>query len=152
MEPAKAAPIPERNQNVTLTLPEERRKRGMVDPDVESFHHVIDAAHTAMLVFEEDGARVCERWLRQRGLNRDAQLGALFQALANAIPVTKKKGAFIRPEISLLDRMNDALDLGIAFPAEPEPDFDALQRKLFKSKEEDKNNEEPENDEAEDEA
>jgi adenine-specific DNA methylase len=124
--------VTKKGKNVTLQQPKGRRKLGMVDPDVEVFDCMLDAAHTAMLIFDEDGARNCERWLRQRGLDRDQRLKAVFQAMANAIPVTKKTGEYIRPEITLLDRMNDALGLGIAFPAEPEPDLRAIQVDLFK--------------------
>ena len=105
----------------------------MVDPDLEVFDCVLDAAHTAMLIFDEDGARACERWVRQRRLDRDQRFTALLQAMANAIPVTKKKGAYIRPEIAILDRMNDALGLGITFPVEPEADLKAIQIDLFKT-------------------
>lgn len=124
--------VTKKGKNVTLQLPTARRKRGMVDPDVEMFDCILDAAHTAMLIFDEDGARTCERWLRQRGLDRDQRFKAVLQAMANAIPVTKKKGEYIRPEMALLDRMNDALELGITFPAEPEPDLKAIQLGLFK--------------------
>ena len=103
---------------VVLQKPKERRRRGMVGPDVESFDALLDAAHTAMLIFDEDGAKACERWLRQRGLDRDATLRGVLQAMANAIPVTRKKEKRVRPEIDLLGRMNDALSLGIKIPAE----------------------------------
>jgi hypothetical protein len=116
-----------KGKNVTLQPPRARRKRGMVDPDTEVFDCVLDAAHTAMLIFEEDGGRACERWLRQHGLDRDRRFNALIQAMANAIPVTKKKGEYIRDEIALLDRMNDALGLGITFPVEPEPELEEIQ-------------------------
>ena len=125
--------LTKKGKNVTIQLPKARRKRGMVDPDVEVFDCVLDAAHTAMLIFEEDGGRACERWVRQRRLERDQRFTALLQAMANAIPVTKKKGEYIRPEIAILDRMNDALGLGITFPTDPEPDLKAIQIDLFKT-------------------
>lgn len=125
--------LAKRGKNVTFQLPKARRTRGMVDPDVEVFDCVLDAAHTAMLIFEEDGARGCERWVRQRRLDRDQRFMALLQAMANAIPVTKKKGEHIRPEIAVLDRMNDALGLGITFPVEPEPALKATQIDLFET-------------------
>src|SRR5207244_5359056 len=105
--------LTKKGKNVSIVEPKGRRKRGMVDPDVEVFDCLLDAAHTAMLIFDEDGARACERWLRQRGLDRDERFRALLQAMANAIPNTKTKGKYVRPEVALLDRMSDALGLEI---------------------------------------
>jgi hypothetical protein len=123
--------LSKKGKTVLMVKPIDRRKRGMVDPDVESFDCILDAAHTAMLIFEEDGAKACERWLRERGLDRDSRLRAVFQAMATAIPVTKKRGAYIRPEIDLLDRMNDALGLGVKIPSEPVPELKTVQKNLF---------------------
>jgi putative DNA methylase len=123
--------LTKKSKNVILVQPKDRRKRGMVDPDVETFDCILDAAHTAMLIFEEDGARACERWLGERGLDHDSRLRAVFQAMATAIPVTKKKDAYIRPEMALLDSMNDALGLGITIPVERVPDLKTVQGSLF---------------------
>jgi putative DNA methylase len=141
--------VAKKGRNVILQQPGARRRRGMVDPDVEVFDCMLDGAHTAMLIFDEDGARACERWLRQRGLERDAPLRACFLAMANAIPTTKTKGAYIRPEMTLLDRMNDALGLEITFPVEPEPDLSAVQRSLFGRSDTDEDEEELEGEESE---
>jgi adenine-specific DNA methylase len=123
--------VTKKGKNVVLVLPKGRRKRGMVDPDAEVFDSVLDTAHTAMLIFEEDGAQVCGRWLRERGLDRDRRFLALLQAMVNAIPVTKKKGQYIRPEMALLDGMNDALGLGITIPVEAEPELQPQQASFF---------------------
>jgi hypothetical protein len=123
--------LTKKGKNVSLVQPIGRRKRGMVDPEAEVFDCLLDAGHTAMLIFDEDGTRTCERWLRQHGFDRDERFRALLQAMANAIPNARMKGKYIRPEMSLLDRMNDALGLGITFPVEPEPDLRAIQGTLF---------------------
>jgi adenine-specific DNA methylase len=143
--------VAKKGQTVVLQQPKARRRRGMVDPDLEVFDTVLDAAHTAMLIFDEDGAHACERWLRQRGLDRDAPLRACFQAMANAIPITKSKGTYIRPEMALLDRMNDALGLEITFQVETVPDLSAFQRSLFGRTDADQDGEDVEDEEAEDE-
>jgi len=43
--------VTKKNKNVTIALPTARRKKGMVDPEAESFTHLIDALHTAMMVY-----------------------------------------------------------------------------------------------------
>jgi hypothetical protein len=74
-----------------------------------------------MLVFEEDGARACERFLRQAHLLNDATFKACLQALINAVPRTKKKGKFVRPEAALLDRLRDAFFQDLQVPPEEAP-------------------------------
>lgn len=90
---------------ITLLLPEQRRRRGLVDPDAPVFEHLIDALHTAMLIYAVDGAGACDLFLRRRGYKTDSQFKAGLQALINAIPRTQVKGAFIRPEADVLDRI-----------------------------------------------
>jgi hypothetical protein len=93
----------------------------MVDPDLTAFDCQIDAVHTAMLVFEEDGARACERFLRQAHLLNDGTFKACLQALINAVPRAKKKGKFVRPEAALLDRLRDAFFQDLEVPPEEVP-------------------------------
>lgn len=123
--------VSKKSQNVVLQQPKARRKRGCVDDEAETFECVLDAAHTAMLVFDEDGAQTARQWLRRRGLDNDARLKSFFQAAVNALPPQKKAGKYVRPEMALLDRMNDALALGLAFPAEEEPEPQQVQGELF---------------------
>ncbi len=106
---------------VALQPPTARRKKGMVDPDLTAFDSQIDAVHTAMLVFEEDGARACERFLRQARLLNDGTFKACLQALINAVPRAKKKGKFVRPEAALLDRLRDAFFQDLEVPPEEAP-------------------------------
>ena len=46
--------------DVVLNLPKARRKKGMVDPDLEAFNTILDAVHTSMMVYDEDGARALQ--------------------------------------------------------------------------------------------
>lgn len=105
---------------VTLQTPLERRKRGMVDEDARSFEHWIDAAHTAMMIYTEDGAGPCEVFLRESGLRRDGTFKALIQALLNAVPRTRIKGKFLRPEAEVLENMRLAFFDDLAAPVEEE--------------------------------
>ena len=58
-----------------------------------------------MLLYEEDGARACDLFLTSRGLKKDAQFRAALQALINAVPRTRVKGQFVRPEARALDAL-----------------------------------------------
>ncbi len=105
---------------VSLQLPQARRRRGAVDPEATSFSSLIDAIHTAMLVYEEDGAKACEVFLKRAGLMNDAQFKAGIQALVNAIPWTKEKDKFKRPEAATLEALCLAFFEDISLPVEEE--------------------------------
>jgi putative DNA methylase len=90
---------------ITLQTPVQRRKNGMVDDEVLSFSHWIDAAHTAMMIYAEDGSGACDVFLQRSGLKRDGTFKALLQAMINAIPRSRIKGTFVRPEAEVLENM-----------------------------------------------
>ncbi len=131
---------------VTLQKPVERRKHGMVDEDARSFEHWIDAAHTAMMIYAEDGAGPCEVFLRESGLRRDGTFQALIQALLNAIPRTRVKGKFLRPEAEVLENMRLAFFDDLPAPVEEEPKLpEGVQGRLWEGDEPtDEDDEEPE--------
>jgi putative DNA methylase len=106
---------------VVLQVPLARRKRDMVDPDKTSFDCWIDAAHTAMMLYVEDGAQSCKAFLNNAGLLNDSTFKACLQALVNAIPRTKQKGKFIRPEAAALENLCLAFFPDITLPAEEAP-------------------------------
>ncbi len=111
--------VTKKGKNVTIALPTTRRKKGMVDPEAESFTHLIDALHTAMMVYEEDGSKACQVFIDRHGLRNDSRIKALVQAAMQAIPTTRgKDGKFLRPEMTTLDALRDIIwdDL----PAPPE--------------------------------
>jgi hypothetical protein len=74
-----------------------------------------------MLVYEEDGARACEQFLKRTGLLHDGTFKACLQALLNAIPRTRVKGAFARPEAETLERLRLAFFDDLVAPAEEAP-------------------------------
>jgi adenine-specific DNA methylase len=108
---------------VTLQKPAERRRRGRVDEEARNFEHWIDAAHTAMMLYAEDGAGPCEVFLRESGLRRDGTFKALIQALLNAIPRTRIQGRFLRPEAEVLENMRLAFFDDLVAPVEEEPEL-----------------------------
>jgi len=111
-----------KSQYIILQTPQQRRRRGMVDDDLTTFTHWIDAAHTAMMVYAEDGAGACDVFLQKSGLKHDTTFKALLQSMINAIPRNRIKGKFVRPEAEILENMRLAFyaeDLTV--PVEEEP-------------------------------
>ena len=123
--------VSKKGKTVTLQQPSARRKRGMVDPDQRTFTHWIDAAHTAMLLYKEDGSQACQHFLRETGLQNDSTFKALIQALLQAIPRTKQKGKFARPEAEVLDAMRLAFFDDLPVPPDEEVEIKTLQGDLF---------------------
>jgi adenine-specific DNA methylase len=113
--------ITKKQNFVSLLLPQTRRRKGAVDPEATSFSSLIDALHTAMLVYDEDGAKACEVFLKRAGLMNDTKFKAGLQALVNAVPRTKEKDKFKRPEAATLEALCLAFFDDISLPVEEEP-------------------------------
>jgi putative DNA methylase len=107
--------------DVVLLEPKARRGRGRVDPEADRFATWLDAVHTAMLVYEEDGAAACEQFLKRTGLLTDSTFRACLQAMLNAVPRARAKGRFLRPEMEVLERMRLAFFPDLEVPEETEP-------------------------------
>ena len=103
---------------VVLQKPTLRRGRGRADPEAVVFDTLLDAAHTAMLIYEEDGAPACAAFLKRTNLLSDGAFKACLQAMLNAIPRTKVKGDFARPEAKTLDTLRLAFFDDLTVPAE----------------------------------
>ena len=113
--------VTKKQDYVAMQLPKNRRRKGLVDPDATVFASLIDAIHTAMLIYEEDGAKACEIFLKRAGLLQDAQFKAALQALVNAVPWTKEKGKYKRPESVILESLCMAFFEDVKFPVVEEP-------------------------------
>ena len=114
---------------VVLQEPLKRRHPGLADPEATSYAHLIDAAHALMIVFADDGVRGAEQWLKRTGLGGDARFRGLLQALLNAIPRTRTKGEFVRPEARALDGLR-VLFPDLEVPPEPADDLQPTQASL----------------------
>ncbi len=110
-----------KSNSVVVQVPAKRNKEGMVDPDLVTFEHWIDAAHTTMLVYEEDGAGACDVFLRKANLKNDNTFKALLQSMINAIPRARIKGKFARPEAETLENIRLAFFPELTVPVEDEP-------------------------------
>lgn len=123
--------IGKKQSTVVLQEPKQRRRRGHVDPEAEAFEIWLDALHTAMLVYQEDGAAACRRFLDGAGLSANPTFKALLQAAMAAIPRTREKGRFVRPEAEVLENIRLNFFSDIEPPAEePEPEPAVLQARL----------------------
>jgi adenine-specific DNA methylase len=123
--------VTKKSASVVLTLPGDRRKKGMVDPDATSFPHLIDALHTAMMIYDEEGSKACRVFVDRQGLRTDSRTKALVQAVMEAIPTTRdKQGKFLRPEMTTLDALRMLFWDDLPAPKEEEPPQVAPQKLL----------------------
>jgi hypothetical protein len=113
--------VAKKASTVVIQEPRARLKKGMVDPDLSAFPSVVDAVHTAMVIYQEEGATVCEAFLKRTGLMQDPTFKACLQALINAVPRTRTKGKFNRMEAQLLDDLRLAFFDDLVAPKEEEP-------------------------------
>ncbi len=123
--------LAKRGSTVVLQQPVARRRRGMVDLELTAFPCMLDAVHSAMLAYAEEGARSCEAFLRHAGLRADAGFKDCVQALLNAVPRVKAKGRFARPEAEVLDAMRLAFFDDLTVPPDEEPPVEAVQCVMF---------------------
>ena len=115
--------VTKKGEYVVMQTPVQRRRKGVVDDEVETFEHLIDAVHTAMMVYAEDGAGACDVFLRKSGLKTDGAFKACLQALLNAIPRAKVKNKFVRPEAEVLENLRLAFFDDLQAPVEEEPEI-----------------------------
>ncbi len=118
--------ISKSGSDVTLLQPKQRRVRGKVDPEAKGFDVWLDAVHTALLVYAEDGAAACELFLKKTGLRTDSTFKAALQAFLNAVPRSKVKGKYVRPEAAALEGLRAAFYEELEVPAEEEPAAEQL--------------------------
>ncbi len=115
---------------VVLQEPKQRRRPGLADPEAHSFERLIDAAHALMVNYREDGTRGAEGFLRRTRLAEDSRFQALLQGMVNAIPRTKIKGRFVRPEAEDLNGLGVFFP-DLEFPEDPPSMLEPTQRSLI---------------------
>lgn len=145
--------VSKKSGTVVICQPADRRKKNMVDPEADSFPHLIDALHTAMLIYDEEGSKACQVFVDRQGLRGDSRVKALVQAMMEAIPTTRgKDGKFLRPEMTTLDALRANFWEDLPAPKEEEPPKLDIQKGLFDAggeEEEDGDEEEEEEEEEE---
>jgi putative DNA methylase len=111
---------------VTLLTPAERRTAGTLDPDAAAWDTQLDALHSLMLVYDEDGLGAAQAWLDRTGRRDDQRFAALVGAALNAIPRVRKKDELIRQEARVLESMRQTLFASIEPPPETTPPAEQL--------------------------
>jgi putative DNA methylase len=104
--------------------PSKRVRRGSDElPGVRvgatGYSYTIDAVHTVLYVADVDGLPAAKALIDRAGLARDGRFLACVQGLVNAIPRTRVKGAWVRPEAETLDRLCAAYFPDIEIPPDP---------------------------------
>ncbi len=131
--------LAKRQDTVTLQTPKERRGRGRLDPEADSFPTLLDVVHTALLLVEEEGTRSAARFLAERRYDSDPTFRALLEGLIRAIPATRSRdGSYLRPEAAALEALRQ-----VAFPdLEPAPEEAPAREQLAMREEEEEEEEE----------
>jgi adenine-specific DNA methylase len=116
---------------VTLLTPAERRTAGGIDTEDFDPPALIDALHTLMLVYDEDGLHAARDWLDRAGLQDDTRFRDLVRSALAAIPRTKEHGEWVRPEARTLEGLRATLFDDIAAPADPDAELLAEMQQQF---------------------
>jgi putative DNA methylase len=103
---------------VTLLTPAQRHTLGAIDPDARSWLALIDSLHALMLVYDAEGLAAARSWLDRTGLQGDPRFRDLLAAALAAIPRTRDRKGFIRPEARILDSLRTALFEEVPLPTD----------------------------------
>jgi hypothetical protein len=131
-ELARAKVLDKKSGTVVLLEPAKRLRRASsaeeslpgVRPDATAFPVALDAVHTVLYVADVDGMSAAKSLIERVGLRKDARFLAALEGLMRAIPRTKVKGDWVRPEARLLDAICTAWFPDIKIPeAEAEPEI-----------------------------
>ena len=105
---------------VTLLTPAQRRTAKGLDLDATAWPTLIDALHTLMLLYDEDGLNAARSWFERSGYAEEPRFQDLVRAALHAVPRTKDKGGFVRPEAATLESLRATMFDEIELPADPD--------------------------------
>jgi hypothetical protein len=105
---------------VTLLTPPQRRTAKGLDPDADAWPTMVDALHSLMLVYEEEGLGAARAWMARSGKDGDQKFHDLVEAALHAVPRAKEKGEFARPEARALEGLRATLFDDIEAPSDPD--------------------------------
>lgn len=107
---------------VTLRSPMERMKQTVeaktLDPKAGT---MIDRLWGILAIGESSGLAAAKAAMDRAGMSSDQKFSSLVQAAVNAVPRTKKKGEFTRPEAEWLDKLASTYFAGsVELPEDPD--------------------------------
>ncbi len=107
---------------VTLRSPKERMKQTVevktLDPKAGT---MIDQLWGILAIAESSGLTAAKAAMDRAGISSDQKFSSLVQAAVNAVPRTKKKGEFTRPEAEWLDKLASTYFAGsVELPEDPD--------------------------------
>jgi putative DNA methylase len=102
--------------SVSILTPQQRRAAKAVVPEAKSYTTYVDALHTFMLVYDEDGLGAARAWLARTGYADDAKFHDLVRAALYAVPRTRAKDKFVLPEAQTLESIRANIFEDIAAP------------------------------------
>jgi hypothetical protein len=106
--------------NVTILTPAMRRTAKAIDPTALSWPTLLDALHSLMVTYDEDGAGAARAWLARSGYADSPKFHELVAAAINAVPRARDRGEFARPEAHCLEGLRVTLFDDIPAPPDPE--------------------------------
>jgi len=109
---------------VVLTTPGDRRRRVLRPVQDGEFEDLalVDILHGVLVVSDLDGLAAAKTLMDRHSLTVDPRFLALVQGAVNAVPRTKKKGVFVRPEAAALDALVTAYLPSVTIPEDEPPD------------------------------
>lgn len=117
---AAAGVLTKKAGTVVLLAPSARRRRVLrpvQDGALEGLP-LVDVLHAVLVTAELDGLGAAKALMDRLGLSTDSRFVALVQGAVNAVPRTKKRGVFVRPEAGLLDGLVTAYLPSVTVPVD----------------------------------
>ena len=121
---ASAGLLTKKAGTVVLNAPADRRRRVLRPVQDGEFDNLslVDVLHGVLVAADLDGLAAAKTLMDRYGLTTEPRFLALVQGAVNAIPRTKTKGVFIRPEAATLDALVTAYLPSIAVPEDAPAD------------------------------
>lgn len=116
--------IKKKSGTVVLQAPADRRRRVLRPVQDGEFQDLslIDVLHGVLVVAELDGLAAAKTLMDRHGLSVDQRFLALLQGAVNAVPRSRVKGAFVRPEAAVLDAIATTYFPSVGIPEEEPSD------------------------------
>jgi adenine-specific DNA methylase len=114
--------------SVTILSPAQRRTARAFDPAASSWATMLDGLHSLMVLYDEDGAGAAGGWLGRTGYGDSSRFHDLVAAALHAVPRTRDRGDFARPEARTLEGIR--LTLFDDIPAPQEADIGSAEMQL----------------------